>query len=349
MQLIIRFFFTFSFFLSIVIQSSFGQKTINARIDSLITTVTNKPFNGIILISRNGKTIYQRCHGYSNFINNIPLQTNDQYVIGSISKQITAVLLLQEVEKGHVQLNAPVHTYLKNLKQRWADTVTVHQLLTHTHGITALNQPLAFRPGSQYQYSQIGYELLARIIQKTARRSFAALSTELFKKCGMNNTHHPDIHIHGDGILVTGYSEASEGNLAVQTNTFKNYVPAALFISTAEDLLKFNNCLHSGQLLPDSLYNLMTTRYAVRQHPVFGKTDYGYGLTIDDREGVRQLGLTGLVPGFASMDFYYPETKTSIIILENVTWYRLKTDDESLKKTFYYHLLIMKMVKDQMK
>jgi D-alanyl-D-alanine carboxypeptidase len=349
MQLIQRSLLAISFFICNAVQPSYGQKTISSRIDSLITTRTNKPFNGIILIAQNGKTIYQRCYGYSNFINNVPLQTNDQYVIGSISKEITAVLLLQEVEKGHIQLNAPIRTYLKNLKATWADTVTVHQLLTHTHGITALNQPLAFRPGTQYQYSQIGYELIARILRKTTHRSFASLSADLFKKCGMTNTHHPDIHIRGDGILATGYSEASEGNLAVETNTFKNYVPAALFISTADDLLKFNTCLHNGQLLTDSLYRRMIIAYAVRQHPVFGKTNYGYGLTIDDKDGIRQLGLTGLVPGFASMDFYYPETKTSIIILENVTWYRLKTDDENLNKTFYYQLQIMKMVKEQLK
>lgn len=61
------------------------------------------------------------------------------------------------------------------------------------HGIIELNEATLFKAGTQYAYSQIGYDLLAKIIEKTSGKIFAELSKKLFEKCGMNSTFHPDI------------------------------------------------------------------------------------------------------------------------------------------------------------
>ncbi|HEX9513956.1 MAG TPA: serine hydrolase domain-containing protein [Puia sp.] len=61
---------------------------------------------------------------------------------GSISKQITAVLVLRAYDQGKLRLQDTLRRYLPDLKASWADSITVHQLLTHTHGITYLDQPL---------------------------------------------------------------------------------------------------------------------------------------------------------------------------------------------------------------
>lgn len=171
------------------IHPGFGQSMdIKFKIDSIITANTGKPFNGIILISQNGKEIYSGIHGYADWFKKIPLKQDDEFVIGSISKQITAVLVLQEYERGRLKLNDPIRKYLPGLKQSWADTVTIHQLLSHTHGIVSLDKPLAFPAGTQYEYSQIGYQLLADIVERTSKESFAILSAELFKRCGMEHS-----------------------------------------------------------------------------------------------------------------------------------------------------------------
>lgn len=73
----------------------------------------------------------------------------------------------------------------------------------------------------------------------------------------------------------------------------------------------------------------------------FGLTEYGYGITVDDREGIVQWGQTGFAPGFVSMNFYFPKSKTSVIVLENVNY-----DLSDLKKTFYYHSEILNIVRD---
>lgn len=311
------------------------------RIDSLITSSTKKPFNGIVLIYQNGFTKYAKVSGFSDFGKKKPLKFDDQFVIGSISKQFTAVLLLREFEKGRVELNVPIRNYLPELTQSWADSVTVDQLLTHMNGISALDKPLDFKAGTKYSYSQIGYDLLAKIVEKTSGKSFASLSAELFKKCKMYNTFHPDVKLYNN--LVKGYTEQTNGKLAIETTTFQNYVAAGSFISTAHDLLLWNNCLHEGKLLSLETYRMMISKKpeAVRNHPIFGKVEYGYGITHDTKDGILQLGQTGFTPGFVSMDFYFPKTKTTIIALDNVVW-----DEEDIKKVFSYHSQILEIMRE---
>ena len=324
---------------------TFGQESIiSGQIDSLISTKTTKPFNGVILISQKGKTKYSKTFGYSDIDKKKSLKLNDQFVIGSISKQFTAVLVLREFDKGNIDLFVPIRQYLPELTQSWADTVTIHHLLTHLHGITQLDKPTTFKVGTQYSYSQIGYDLLSKIVKRTSGKSFAELSKNLFEECGMKNTFHPDIK--GYNNLVIGYTENDNGKIEFETEIFQNYVAAGSFISTAEDLNIWNKYFYSGKLLKRKTMKMVETKQngAVRNHPIFGITEYGYGITVDTKENILQFGQTGFAPGFISMNFYFPKTKTSVIVLENVAY---ETDD--LKKTFYYHTEILKIIRNKIK
>lgn len=337
------FFLIFGF---LAFQNSFGQQKskLSTKIDSLINTKSTKPFNGIIAITKHGKIQYFKIKGFSDNEKKIRLKRNDQFVIGSISKQFTAALILRAFDDGKIELHTPINKYLPNLKAIWADSVTIHQLLTHTHGITALNKPLSFKAGTQYAYSQIGYDLLAQILESVTQQTFAQLSDKLFKKCGMFGTFHPNLKKYKN--LVKGYSEQENENLAFETATFENYPAAGGFISTVDDLVKWNEWLYSGKLFKPATFQMMKTKQpvAIRQHPLFGKTEYGYGITVDDKEGLLQLGQTGYAPGFISMNFYFPETQTSLIILDNFVWY-----PEELDKAFRYHTEILKYVRSSLK
>lgn len=310
----------------------------------MLTIKTEKPFNGIIVITKGGKTTFSHLYGYSDIEKQVPLKMNDQFVIGSVSKQFTAAIVLQEYEKGNIDLFIPIRNYLPELPESWADTVTVHHLLSHTHGIVALDKPTKFKAGTQYDYSQIGYDLLAEITEKTSGKSFIALSSELFGKCNMTNTFHPDLKEYKN--LVKGYVENEDGKLIYTDQSLKQYPAAGTFISSAEDLVLWNQNLFGGTLLKEETFQLMTTKQenAVRNHPIFGTTEYGYGITVGTADDIVQWGQTGYAPGFVSMNFYFPKTKTSIIVLENVNY-----DINDLKKTFYYHTQILDIVKDEMK
>lgn len=314
------------------------REQLNATIDSLLKTDNATPFNGIIYCLSDDKIVLNKVQGFSDLTAKSPLNLTDQFVIGSISKQFTAAIILKEYERKNVQLHVPIRWYLPELKQKWADTVTIHQLLTHTHGIVDMNKPSIFPAGTDFNYSQIGYDLLAKIAERATGKKFELLSKELFKKCGMSSTLHPD----SDGIksLVIGYT-AKKDELEVEVNSFQNFPAAGCFISTAEDLVKWNKCLYGGKILKKKTLKLMQTQHqgAVRNHPLFGETHYGYGITVSNENDNLQLGQTGFAPGFVSMNYYYPKTKTSLIILSNMVY-----GEGDLKKAFEYHLKIQNIL-----
>jgi CubicO group peptidase (beta-lactamase class C family) len=308
------------------------------EIDSLIQSTQPHTFNGVVLISKGDSILYQNTKGYSNLEQKDTLKLEHQFVIGSISKQITAVLILQAYENGLLDLETPIAQYLPTLSLAWKDSINVHHLLTHKHGIQSLDKELAFSPNQQFQYSQLGYELLAQVLEQVHQQSFVELSSRLFKKHGLSNTFHPQNK--GYKNLVKGYTESETGNLSYEAHSFRNYVPAGSFISTVQDLTKWNLLLHHGSLLKQETLELMSVKYATRQHPIFNTIDYGYGLTFKANEQDFQIGALGFAPGFVSSNFYFPDSEISVVVLENVA---ANLDD--FRKTFYYHTAIINLVR----
>lgn len=310
---------------------------LSLKIDSI---VNKHNFNGVVLVSADSMTIYSKAVGFSDLENKIRLNLNDQFVIGSISKQITAVMVLQVYEKGKLRLDDTVNQYLTEINQPWAKEVTIHQLLTHTHGIINVDKPLKFKQGTQFSYSQIGYELLAQILEKVSGCTFEKLSTEFFETYGLQNTFHPDNNTYKH--LVKGYEETDNGVLEYATQSLYNYVPAGSFISNTTDLKRWNELLYSEKLFKQDILDLMRTKYATRIHPIFGTVEYGYGLLFKDGEQNVQIGALGYAPGFASACYYYPKSNIDLIVLENIAH-----DLNDFKQTFKVHTEIMKLIKNQ--
>ncbi|OJJ17316.1 hypothetical protein BKI52_31950 [marine bacterium AO1-C] len=309
-----------------------------SEIDSLLKSPEVEAFSGAVLVAKKDSTIYLETAGFADIANQVVLTKDHQFVIGSISKQITAVMVLQAYERKELDLNKVIRAYLPKLPQPWADTVTVHHLLTHMHGIEALNKPLNFEPGSRFEYSQLGYDLLAKILEKVTGKTFADLAAELFAQCKMMNTYHPQRK--KEAKLAKGYTAKPNGELVFETSSFRNYVAAGSFISNVEDMVRWNQQLYQGKLLKPATYQLMSTRYATRQHPIFGEIDYGYGLTFEKNESKIKIGALGFAPGYVSANFYFPQTQTSVIILQNTARYL-----PDFKKTFFYQTKILDIVK----
>ncbi|KAF2517026.1 serine hydrolase domain-containing protein [Flavobacterium foetidum] len=298
--------------------SSAQKKTdYKKSIDSLIQN-TNPDFNGTVIITKNGKTLYSNVKGYSNFETKKPLKIDTQFEIMSNSKQITAVLILLEVEKGKIDLHAPIKKYLPELKQNWADSVTVHQLLNHSHGIIDLEKPLAFRPGTQFKYGNLNYSLLGKIVEFSTKKSYAETAETLFKKLKMNKT--VCYSLDKTQNLATGYYSAK--------NVFTPAGPSFIndenlgadgILSTVEDLAIWNNHLHKGKILKPESYQLFIKNTILSQHNFFGKEaeGYGYGIRSIQKEKFKYFGHTGLGDGFSSVNLYFPESDVSLIVLEN--------------------------------
>lgn len=303
-------------FLSFV--NSFAQDSYIFEIDSLINTKNPRNFNGVILVTKKGKVQYSRAYGIKDIYHPAPLQINDPFEIMSNTKQITAVLVLQEAEKGRIDLQAPIAKYLDDLTQLWANSVTVHQLLNHTHGITDLNKPLEFKPGSDFKYGNLSNILLGKIIEKVSGQPYKSVAESLFLKLGMNDTFF--YSKDGNRKPVTGHMADRNVFSAVEESLITDEnLPADGVVTTAKDLSIWNQALHKGKILTPEVYRLMVTPSAMSQHEVFGKekTGYGYNIRVANDQGISYFGHTGLGDGFASLNIYFPKSDVSLIILEN--------------------------------
>lgn len=322
------------------IENNEEKETYNDLILGMKKLTEEIDFNGVILLTKDSSVIFSKAIGYADLENKLTLDLNHQFVIGSISKQITAVLVLKAYEKEQLKLSDKIQKYLKDINQPWAKEVSIHHLLTHTHGIKAINEPLEFEQGSEFKYSQLGYELLAQILKKVTNKSFQALSMELFQANGLNDTFHPKSE--GYNKLVKGYEAMENGDLEYTIHSLYNYPAAGSFISTVSDLAKWNQLLHSEKLIQRATLERMKKRYATRNHPIFETVEYGYGLLFKAGEKEIQIGALGYAPGFVSAAYYYPKAKMNLIVLENTA-----EDLDDFKETFKVHLKMMNLVKSQ--
>lgn len=327
--------------------NSFGQKSddYTTKIDSLIQAVNPRSFNGVVFIQQNGKTKYAKAHGYSDFNKKTPLKISDKFSTMSIAKQFTAVLILQEVEKGTIDLQAPIRKYLPDFKYSWADTITVNQLLTNTSGLNSedIDKPLKFAPGTAFNYSNIGYYVAGQVLEKQSHKSFDELLTELFKKCKMNNSYYPNEN--NNKFLTKGHTIKKGGSYKLNEKLnfdIHNYFGSHLIV-TAPDLAKWNECMHNGRLLKPDTYKMMTSYSITNTHKLFSEKPigYGYGLRINDKDSILEIGHTGFHPseGFTAVNLYYPKTKTSVIVMENQA-------NENFDIAYYFEQEIRKIVKE---
>ncbi|MDR4953936.1 serine hydrolase domain-containing protein [Chryseobacterium sp. ES2] len=312
-------FFTGISFTLLSFTASAQKKTTYAhKIDSIITATSPIKFNGVVLVAQKGKVQYLKSNGYKDFEKKIPLKADDQFEIMSNSKQVTAVLVLQAAEQGKLDLHTPTKKYLPAITQTWADTVTIHHLLNHTHGITKLEKSSAFKAGSQFKYDNLSYMMLGEILKNTTGKSFTELANSLFKKLKMNQTFV--YNQKNNQSPVPGYmNENNQFKKVKESFLNEDIVPAAGIISTVQDLAKWDQALFKGKLLSPEFQKQMMTPSTRSQHDVFGKESMGFGYNVRfiKEAGLDYFAVTGLGDGFTCLNTYFPSTDTTLIILEN--------------------------------
>jgi len=317
----------------------------SSKIDSLVKATHPRSFNGVIFIQQNGKTKYEKAYGYVDFNKKTPLKISDRFSTMSIAKQITATLILQEVEKGTIDLHVPIRKYLPDFKYSWADTITVHHLLNHTSGLYSddLQPNLKLKTGKEFSYSNVGYYVAGMVLEKQSGKTYNELVTALFKKCKMNDSAYPT-EINSQ-LLTKGHIIRKDGTFKLNEKlafNASNYFASHLIV-TAPDLAKWNECLHNGKLLKPETYQLMTNYSITATHQLFSEKPigYGYGLRINDKANIYEIGHTGFHPGegFTAVNLYYPKTKTSIIVMENVA-------NENFDIAYYFEQEIRKIMLD---
>lgn len=241
----------------------------SGSLDSLFKEVSsNSHFNGTVLVSDHGKVIYQNSKGYSD-ITNHQLNTGfSRFQLASVSKLFTATAIMQLVEKGKLKLDDSLAKYLRTFPY---PNITIRQLLSHTSGLPDFRDVykiksdhpltnadiipdlvkfghLVAAPGTQWNYSSMGYGLLAILVEKISGQPFSSYVEEFIcKPSGMMHSYVLDLYQqHPDSLRAISYVPSGSDSLTASdsvhtdlANPFQTIIGPGLMVSSAEDLLLF--------------------------------------------------------------------------------------------------------------
>lgn len=290
-------------------------------------------FSGSVLVARDGKPVFERSYGLANREWEIPAAADTRFRVGSITKQFTAVAILQLAEAGKLNLDDPVARHYADAPAAWAD-VTLRHLLTHTSGIAphpsfrgafagdarrdwkpaqivelSRDRPLAFPPGSRFAYNNTGYDLLGVIIERVSGQSYGAyLDQHVIGRAGLTHTRCEA----ADDLVprrAAGYvvSQGKVRNAAYVSPTL--LYAAGCIVSTTGDLVAWDRALHGGRVVSAGSLAAMFRDQGFR---------YGFGEFIQVDHGHRLWSHGGGLPGFASALNHYPDDGLTVVVLSNV-------------------------------
>lgn len=310
--------------LSLVTCKEKSGKTKAEKIDYFLQEVfDDKELIGNVLVADQGEIIYKKSFGKTDQENNLQNTDTTRFLIASVSKPITAILILRLVDKGILKLDDTINKYFTNLNTQ-IGKVSIHQLLTHTSGINEIineekgmdvkelipKATLGFEPGSDFGYSNSGYVILKEIAQIGTGRKYAELvQTEIFDPVGMTSSgvaRNSEL----DGI-AKGYKDENQAESAIIDFPMENIDGAGTIYSTTEDLYKLDRALYTESLLSAKMKEQMLKQHVPEK--------YGYGWFVRERGGVWDVYYhQGNLTGFASFITRRTQKNQFIIILSNV-------------------------------
>ncbi len=326
--------------------SAISAQSKSAKIDALVQQyVANRQFNGSVLVAEKGQVIFKKGYGMANMEWNIPNAPDTKFRLGSITKQFTAMLIMQLVEKGKLKLTGKVTDYLPDYPKATGDKITIHHLLTHTAGIPNYtnvpkffetlarnpytpevftkefaNLPLDFEPGSKFSYSNSGYFLLGVIIEKVTGKPYAdVLKENIFTPLKLQGTGY-DLFSPILPKRAAGY-EKERGNY-VNAPYLDMSIPyaAGSMYSTVDDLYRWDQALYTDKLLSASSKATLFTPFPGSYEEGFG---YAYGWIVGKAKvGERKDSLLliehgGGINGFNTLISRVPQDKHLVVLLCN--------------------------------
>lgn len=319
-----------------------GQSKID-KLDALISAYAEEgQFNGSVLVAEKGEIIYKKGFGLANAEWGILNQSDTKFRLASVTKQFTAMLIVQLASENKLKLDVPISTYLPDYPKKNGSLITIHQLLTHTSGIPNYtsfpnyreimsnaftpeeivrlfaDSMLEFTPGDRFQYSNSGYILLGYIIEKITGLPYEqVLQNKIFTPLKMNNSGY-------DHNSIVIKNRASGYNMIGSTFQNANYIDMSVpfsaggLYSTVEDLYLWDQALYTEKLLPEKYRNLIFDA-----HIPAGDHYYGYGWEIgkmnlgNSGDQVETIGHSGTINGFNTLITRIPSNKSLVVLLNN--------------------------------
>src|SRR3984957_9713127 len=285
-----------------------------------------------LLVVKSGKVIRAEGFGFANVELQVPVKPESIFQSGSVGKQFTATAIMMLVEEGKIGLEDPLTKYFPDAPSAWKN-VTVRELLSHTAGFTDYPKdydmrkdyteaqllrmverlPLAYRPGTSWGYSNLGYLTLGIVIHKVTGQFYGDfLQERIFRPLGMNTTR-----IISEADIVPNRSAGYrlvKGELKNQewvSPTVNTTADGALYFSIL-DLAKWDAALYTERLLKRSSLNEMWTPAHLKNGQK-NKGNYGFGWFVDDRAGHRCIHHDGSWQGFETAIDRYVDDQLTVV------------------------------------
>ena len=305
-----------------------AQSPVQQAMDYMAVAAKDNAFMGTVLVAKDGKALFSNGYGFANAEHGVLNTVDTKFRLGSITKQFTALAILQLEEQGKLNVFDPMCDYVANCPDTWKP-INIHQLLTHTSGIVNFNRylpnnmlpsppaktleairdkPLRFPPGSKHEYSNSGYAALALVIEKASGDSYPAyMRKHVFQPAGMNDSGHDD-HAPILKNRATGYAGSGAAMRHAPYHDMTIPIGAGDLYSTAQDLLLWDQILNTDTLLKAPARAKLFTPE---------QNNYAYGWSVAKMFTRPAHAHGGGIYGFSTNILRFPEDRLVTIVLSN--------------------------------
>jgi CubicO group peptidase (beta-lactamase class C family) len=313
--------------------------SVASYIDSLMNANYKSDGPGaVILVARDGEPIFRKAYGLANLELRVPNRPENVFAIASMTKQFTAVCVLQLVQQGKLSLQDDIRKYLTEYNTH-GRVITVEHLLTHTNGIPnitehadfyakeileptreellncAANDSLLFEPGTDWSYNDVGFILAAFIVERVSGIPIHDyMRRNIFEPAGMKSTKFGT----RDSVIpdmATGYTPAAGGSFRpAEYYSWTWAIGMGDIVTTVDDMLRWDEALYTEKLVNKDLLEKAWTSYVLADGR---KSDYGYGWGISQPQGVKIISHVGVVGGFRSFSLRIPSQHLFVAFLSN--------------------------------
>lgn len=305
--------------------------------DLLFADYTGERPGAAVLVIKNGEPIFKKAYGLAHVEEKIAATTAHNFRLASITKQFTAMCLMQLVEAGKLTYETSLTEIFTDFPE-YGHAITIRHLLQHTSGLVDYEDVIPdsitrqvldhdvlmlmraqdstyFAPGAKFRYSNSGYAVLAMVVEKVSGKSFATyLHENIFAPLKMTNSMAYEPGVSEVGKRAMGYRVEGEKIVFSDQSQTSAVLGDGGIYSSIEDLSQWEQALYTNKLVSTAT---LTQAFTPGMRSDGTKLEYGFGWFLDEYRGHQRMRHSGSTCGFRNELQLYPESKSAVIILTN--------------------------------
>lgn len=291
-----------------------------------------------VMVIRDGKVLLAKSYGLADVEKKIPVTPDTNFRLASVTKQFTAMAVIQLADAGKLFLDDPITKFFPEFPD-YGCAITVRHLLHHTSGlldyedlipqgttipvldIDALRLLMKqnktyFTPGTQFRYSNTGFAFLALIVEKVSGQTFAAyLRKNIFAPLHMDQTLAYERGFSTVASRAFGHTQTPNGFTQTDQSLTSSVLGDGGIYSSINDLRKWDEALYGTKLVSRKMLKAAFTPGENTLHDK--NVQYGFGWFVSEYRGLRNIWHSGNTIGFSTRIERFPDKKFTVIILTN--------------------------------